>query len=536
MLDRWGSSDEEVLHESIEALKAESEHMQELVEQLLFLARGDSGRNALPVSALVLALNSTKNALEDYQMKALNTTQEKIDIHKKYYILLEEKNYFEIKINSFQKRLNELEKSNSDLNNQLKTYSEKNKEIVDKYFSLIAELQNVKDEFVTSGIKKTDLLNLEHRNDSLEREVVILRIGLNTFKELYNSANFQIKNMNLNNVKDRDEIDTYKKAVKELQSLDNKNALIGKLYYTILIARWREGNNLKNYDAFLQDLSDFKESNFNLETNNKNLIKDLNEINLNLHDQFIENIKLNHEIDNLKSGFGDNIEEKFVYFDEYKNLISSLSNEKKNLIKEILRLKKNVLNLEIENDQIKNKVDFAEKLQKNIEFSNSDEYSKKLINLNENYNKLNLNFNKLKRENNFEKENANYLKKLNDDLTNELNQTELKNIDLNNKFVKLEQTYQKKDEERTKKIIDALNKMKKFDNQEISEIQSDINIKPEVNEFDSKLKSSPPNVEILQNKINELNNVIAKKKYAKHLSRLQQQLDAFRTEQKVDEW
>ncbi|MBQ6395532.1 MAG: HAMP domain-containing histidine kinase [Atopobiaceae bacterium] len=47
MLDRWGASDETVLAESIEALKAESEHMQELVEQLLFLARGDSGRTTL---------------------------------------------------------------------------------------------------------------------------------------------------------------------------------------------------------------------------------------------------------------------------------------------------------------------------------------------------------------------------------------------------------------------------------------------------------------------------------------------------------
>ena len=47
MLDRWGKTDEEVLDESIEALKAESDNMQELVEQLLFLARGDSGRNAL---------------------------------------------------------------------------------------------------------------------------------------------------------------------------------------------------------------------------------------------------------------------------------------------------------------------------------------------------------------------------------------------------------------------------------------------------------------------------------------------------------
>ncbi len=47
MLDRWGKTDEAVLDESIEALKAESDHMQELVEQLLFLARGDSGRNTL---------------------------------------------------------------------------------------------------------------------------------------------------------------------------------------------------------------------------------------------------------------------------------------------------------------------------------------------------------------------------------------------------------------------------------------------------------------------------------------------------------
>lgn len=47
MLDRWGKEDEEILDESIEALKHESEHMKRLVEQLLFLARGDCGRNVL---------------------------------------------------------------------------------------------------------------------------------------------------------------------------------------------------------------------------------------------------------------------------------------------------------------------------------------------------------------------------------------------------------------------------------------------------------------------------------------------------------
>ena len=47
MLDRWGKTDEEVLEESIAAIKNESDHMNHLVEQLLFLARGDNGRNVM---------------------------------------------------------------------------------------------------------------------------------------------------------------------------------------------------------------------------------------------------------------------------------------------------------------------------------------------------------------------------------------------------------------------------------------------------------------------------------------------------------
>ena len=47
MLDRWGKTDEKILEESISAIKNEAEHMNYLVEQLLFLARGDSGKMVL---------------------------------------------------------------------------------------------------------------------------------------------------------------------------------------------------------------------------------------------------------------------------------------------------------------------------------------------------------------------------------------------------------------------------------------------------------------------------------------------------------
>jgi signal transduction histidine kinase len=41
LLDRWGKNDEATLQEAIDAIKGESENMKELIEQLLFLARGD---------------------------------------------------------------------------------------------------------------------------------------------------------------------------------------------------------------------------------------------------------------------------------------------------------------------------------------------------------------------------------------------------------------------------------------------------------------------------------------------------------------
>ncbi len=47
MLDRWGKNDPQIMDEAIEAIKAESEHMKTLIDQLLFLARGEMDRHPL---------------------------------------------------------------------------------------------------------------------------------------------------------------------------------------------------------------------------------------------------------------------------------------------------------------------------------------------------------------------------------------------------------------------------------------------------------------------------------------------------------
>ncbi|WP_373205467.1 sensor histidine kinase [Clostridium tertium] len=67
MLDRWGKDDEEVLEESIAAIKSESENMKNLVEQLLFLARGINGKTQLKF--VEFSLNDMmKEVLEESKM------------------------------------------------------------------------------------------------------------------------------------------------------------------------------------------------------------------------------------------------------------------------------------------------------------------------------------------------------------------------------------------------------------------------------------------------------------------------------------
>ena len=78
MLERWGMNDRATLEEAVHAISEESAHMKELVDQLLFLARGDGGRQQFhpePIQAEEL-------------MKEICEESEMID-HRHQYILVQ---------------------------------------------------------------------------------------------------------------------------------------------------------------------------------------------------------------------------------------------------------------------------------------------------------------------------------------------------------------------------------------------------------------------------------------------------------------
>ena len=387
---------------------------------------------------------------------------EKIDINQKYNLLLEEQKYYNIKYNELEKKCNDLIKNNQLLTVQLQNYVKQNNANIDKYFNTIEELQQLKLEYMSAGVKRADYVKLQTDNDSLFREVNLLRIGMNTFKELYNTSNYQIKQMKFIQMRNLDELDTYKRAIRELQGESNQNSLIGKLYYTILICRWREATTLRKYDDALGNITQLKSDNFVLETDNKKLIKDLNDIQKNLHEKIIENIKIKDSLDNYERGIflynSDN--EKIYPLEEMKKLVTMLKTDKIKNTEQLLKLRKKVLSLENDKDYLENEIEFCESLANNIRFNNRDEYSQKLIGMSEDIAKLKLENKKLKREYDYMKESMEYTNRINQQLNQSLTEFEKKNVEWENKYRKMEEIYQQKNEERQKKLIEGLENLK----------------------------------------------------------------------------
>lgn len=67
MLERWGMNDRNTLEESVHAIREEADHMKTLVDQLLFLARGDRGRQQFSLE-LVDVSEMVKEIREESEM------------------------------------------------------------------------------------------------------------------------------------------------------------------------------------------------------------------------------------------------------------------------------------------------------------------------------------------------------------------------------------------------------------------------------------------------------------------------------------
>lgn len=145
MLDRWGKDDKDVLEESIDAIKSESKSMKDLIEKLLFLARGDKNTQKVEKE------NFMMNELIDEIVKETKLID---DVHK-----IENEHNDEFSINADKKLIKEAIRIFID--NSIK-YTEKGESIkIDSYKREKEAIITIADN--GTGISKEDLPHIFDR-------------------------------------------------------------------------------------------------------------------------------------------------------------------------------------------------------------------------------------------------------------------------------------------------------------------------------------------------------------------------------------
>jgi len=450
--DKSGSITREEFSQGLEECQFKIDLFQNMIESedLYKNKNTNNNNNALNVSNLNNNTNSS-NLNNNNNINNNNAANTKL-AHKS--IILEEKEkYYNYKIQQMRLRIEELEKNNSEVSKQLEEYATKHIQISEKYFAVMEESAKLKAIYDVS-ITREDLRRIENENDQLSREVTLLRVGLNTFKDLYKSSCRQIKCINLLQAKKLDELETYKKAMKELQAESNPQALIGKLYYSLLISRWRESAQIKKYDDLISDLSNLKEENYKIEANNTGLVKEVTELQTISHEKIIENIRLE---DLLQSHLKPLV--TIEQLDELKSLVRDISMEKTKLTEKYFEIRRENLRLITENEELRSKIDYSNALIAKVKINSQDEFSVRLLELSEELSKVKLSESILNRENAFFKEGDVYLRRLIEHNDRNIKNFEQQNAEWELKYRKAEETWRKKDEERQKKFFEQLRKM-----------------------------------------------------------------------------
>ena len=395
-------------------------------------------------------LNSFKRLTQFQNENDINKDHEIISLKQQLEYLTEKMRIQDFKRLQQKKRIEDLETLNNYLQQTIDEYDNRYLKISEKYHLANDELSKIISTYDMS-MKKEDAKKLEEENDKASREINVLRVGLNTFKELYKSSNRQIQILNLKVNRNLDELDTYKKAIKDLQSESNTQSIIGKLYYSLLISRWREASSLQKYDDFINEYQSMKEDNFRMENEYKALYGSNTEIQNALYDKIIENIKLTDSLENhikpvvtLKD------------FEEMKDLLDQLSNEKTELTQKYMDLCRTNMELQKTNDDLHLKIEYSNTLANRLKVENTDQLSKKIIQISEEIQILKLNESKAVRENSFLKENEIYNKRLNENYLKNIKKLEVLNAELESKFRVADETWRKKDEERQRKLFNQL--------------------------------------------------------------------------------
>ena len=314
-------------------------------------------------------------------------------------------------------------------------YSEREKNI---------ELQ----EKVNGGIpkKEADLLKLE--SDRLYIENAALKAANNTFRNLYQASMHQTSVLRISVEKSRSEVTTFKKTIKELQGSGDRESMIGKLYYSLMISRWNEGEVNKKYDGILTEFRRVANSLRSIEEKVDEKEDEIYEVHTVYKEKIFHSEKA---IAELRLKIIPTI--TVTRIENLAHTVKEFSAMKTDL--EIINKRLRDNNYEISNklDALETYKSILEELEKRLKKTSSDDMSQQLIEMSERLREFKLSELKAKRESSVALEKEEYYQRIGRQNLENIKNIENELAEWNIKFAKREEFWQKRYNEQVKIVF-----------------------------------------------------------------------------------
>ena len=168
-------------------------------------------------------------------------------------------------LNEYLLKTNRLEEELASCQSAVKSCEDTNLRLKQEY---IKAVENAKRLEVAAGsaLPKKQAALIKAESENLRLENTQLRGALSTFRNLHEAAVREAKTLRVSIGRSDDENAHLRKEIRELQSLSDENALIGKLFNQVLAEKWTEAAFNKKYETMHDDLRKARNDANDLET------------------------------------------------------------------------------------------------------------------------------------------------------------------------------------------------------------------------------------------------------------------------------
>ena len=286
---------------------------------------------------------------------------------------------------------------------QLKRENEGHREA----YSRALDAQTDAEKRLKGAVSKEESVQMSVQIDRLQTQLVEARAAMNTFRKMFEVVGSQCESLKITYARRKDEQESLRDALRELQSENDHNLKVGHLFQIVMLSRWQEAAANKKYQGSLVEIKGMRGDLLSIEGHLREEESLRHDAEKALQEKNLLLDKFRLEIENRKS--------QFLTLERAEQLNTQMRNiadEKAGVEQRYLKMHSELVQMQIRMEEAQARMLHAEDISEMMKNTKATEVSNRLIELSEKLSKVRLSELRATREAQEKDEKNNYFQRL----------------------------------------------------------------------------------------------------------------------------